>query len=375
MLYYVIRITLLNMQRSNAMARPGITYQEVLDAIHHLQGQNRSPTIETIRHYLGSGSSTTLAKHLQRWKQEQAEEGGFSEGHQLPRELVQLIQGLWQRMQEVTNEKITQLDAQHALAIDALQQEVTLQIQQYHHKSQQYDELNLAHQHLSTEQAALLNLKQQQQEAIIAHLAREENLQAQLHEREQRIIELHRLQKQSQENLEHYRETVREQRLQDQAREQERQQQLELALHALQRENQQLLAAKTQLEAQLVATTEALSALQEKNQQLNDANHQHSINQKAAKIEYDFLLQQKQTLFTELTEKLQSLQTLQTQSVRAESQINQLSNQLLIAEDSLTKLSIDKATLVQEKWELAQEKSQLLGQLKQLQTVLDKQFA
>lgn len=51
-----------------AMARGGVNYTEVDEAACYLQGLGRNPTVDAIRERLGTGSRTTLAEHLKRWK-------------------------------------------------------------------------------------------------------------------------------------------------------------------------------------------------------------------------------------------------------------------------------------------------------------------
>jgi hypothetical protein len=55
------------------MARPGINYHDVADAAQQLTGQGKNPTIEGIRAFLGTGSSSTIAPHLRDWKSKQGE--------------------------------------------------------------------------------------------------------------------------------------------------------------------------------------------------------------------------------------------------------------------------------------------------------------
>ena|GEM_PF-4290170 len=57
-----------------------------------------------------------------------------------------------------------------------------------------------------------------------------DGLLQQLQDKQERINELHQLQKQSQENLEHYRESAREQRLNDQHQHEQQKQQLKSEL-------------------------------------------------------------------------------------------------------------------------------------------------
>ena len=50
------------------MARPGITYDEVIAAIDALLASGEEPTIQRIREHLGTGSPNTIHRHLVTWR-------------------------------------------------------------------------------------------------------------------------------------------------------------------------------------------------------------------------------------------------------------------------------------------------------------------
>ena len=51
------------------MARPGITYDEVIAAIDAILAAGEEPTIQRIREHLGTGSPNTIHRHLIAWRQ------------------------------------------------------------------------------------------------------------------------------------------------------------------------------------------------------------------------------------------------------------------------------------------------------------------
>lgn len=51
------------------MARPGITYDEVIAAIDAILAAGEEPTIQRIREHLGTGSPNTIHRHLTAWRQ------------------------------------------------------------------------------------------------------------------------------------------------------------------------------------------------------------------------------------------------------------------------------------------------------------------
>lgn len=80
------------------MARPGVTYKEISQAAAQIMGQGKAPTIEQIRHILGTGSSSTIAMHLRTWKTQQQRLDSSPTKEQLPHELTAMMKGLWQRV-------------------------------------------------------------------------------------------------------------------------------------------------------------------------------------------------------------------------------------------------------------------------------------
>lgn len=51
------------------MARPGITYDEVIAAIDAILASGEEPTIQRVRDHLGTGSPNTIHRHLTAWRQ------------------------------------------------------------------------------------------------------------------------------------------------------------------------------------------------------------------------------------------------------------------------------------------------------------------
>lgn len=54
-----------------AMARPGVTYDQVQAAADELVADNKKPTIDAVRAQLGTGSPNTIHRHLTQWREAQ----------------------------------------------------------------------------------------------------------------------------------------------------------------------------------------------------------------------------------------------------------------------------------------------------------------
>lgn len=55
------------------MARPGISYEDIIKAIAILKSQGNTPSINSVRDIIGRGSATTISKFLKQWRQKQVE--------------------------------------------------------------------------------------------------------------------------------------------------------------------------------------------------------------------------------------------------------------------------------------------------------------
>jgi len=77
------------------MARPGITFLDVKDAIAELQGQEKNITVDHIREVLGTGSRSTINNHLKTWRS-QISDAGLNDPT-LPSELISLIKAQCER--------------------------------------------------------------------------------------------------------------------------------------------------------------------------------------------------------------------------------------------------------------------------------------
>jgi chromosome segregation ATPase len=173
------------------MARGGVTFTEVDEATRYLQGLGYNPTMDTIREKLGTGSRTTLAEHLKRWKSLQADGEG-----RLPHPLLVLVTGLWESLQGSAEQRIAENTTQAHQELSTLKAQLQNTQQNEHQLRQQGHQLQaLETTHEKINLLYLSTLKQLED-------SRQENQR------------LHQLSAQIQKNLEHYQQTIQEQQLQ-----------------------------------------------------------------------------------------------------------------------------------------------------------------
>ena len=119
------------------MARPGVTYQEIVAAVNQLKGQERNVTIENIRALLGTGSIATINKYLKQWRETQEATQKIASKQNLPESLISLIKGLWEGV-------LTQSAEQFAIKEEDYQKEITelkIQMDKYQANNQRWQKL------------------------------------------------------------------------------------------------------------------------------------------------------------------------------------------------------------------------------------------
>ncbi len=352
------------------MARTGVSYSEVAEAATQLIGQGRNPTVEQVRILLGTGSSTTIGNHLRLWKTNQEKTSLISAKENIPSELVAVMKGLWERVINHSEEQVAKIENDYQKIISDLKQEV----EKYKTNSQRWQKMyeqwiveknQLSNDKLTLEQA----IEFAQKENVSLH-SKLDSLLQQLQDKKDRIDELHGLHKQTQENLEHYRESTREQRLLDQQQHEQQKQQLHTEIKTL---NEQLaMQCEKILTAQQQQQTlqQSYTTLEKNHVQMQSQFQKLTIEldkTEKAKNEYHHASQHWQNQYQESQATLND-KTVLLIDIQTEAKL--LSQQLTHAKEALTHAQSQNTLLSNEKWILAQEKAQLEGQLKQMQKMI-----
>lgn len=342
------------------MSRPGISYNDVATAAQQLSDQAKNPTIEQIRLLLGTGSSTTIAYHLRRWKEARTSSSHETTNKHIPFELTSAIKGVWEQLAQHAEEKVFKLDEKHQQTLTEIQQE----LQKYKTNNQRWQQM---YHQWANEKATLEHDKLNYQEEIISLKHDNTGLTAkidaqhlQLTEKQQRIDELHRLHKLVQENLEHYRESMRTQRLIDQEKQEHELQQVKGSL-----KNTEQHLAKTNQDNEILQ--KQLNKLTNENAMLQKSSD--DINSKFNQLQSSFTIMEKEQYKT----KSDAAHWQQQHDILLNEQVKQsalLSQQVSIAHEEIKNLKDQNKLLVYEKLEITQEKAQLEGAMKQMQKMI-----
>lgn len=351
------------------MARPGITYYEVANAAQELIAQGKNPTIENIRLLTGTGSSSTIAQHLKAWKNKQDQTKLLCLKENLPEEIVLTMKGLWERVMDQAEEKISIIKQEYDQAIALLQDQNKQLSQENTTWAQKFGQMKQEKEDLCHQQSVLLQNKRELEDEKLALTVKTETLTNQLEEKQIHVDELHRLNKQVQENLEHYREASREQRMQDQQRHEQVEMQLEQTIQKIKQEltltNQHTVTLQQELEQMRFAKTALQNQYEQltKQQEIIQAELQHTQKEM---IQHAHAEQHWQKQYQKAQEKADEQNTawinLQTQFALTTQKLSDL-------QIEFKEIAEQNKLLSHEKWILAQEKAQLIGQLKQFEKI------
>ena len=183
------------------MSRTGISYSDVANAAIKVQAQNDNPTVDRIREILGTGSKSTIARHLKDWK---ANNGPIASANELPAELIAVVTGLWEHLQNTAEQQITEYRQESNKTISELEDRLKLTQK---NNAEQQEEICQIQEALGKEKIANQNLKEtiaNEKIETSKNQARIQSLEVNLTEHKDENIKLHTLLHNVQNNLEHY---------------------------------------------------------------------------------------------------------------------------------------------------------------------------
>ncbi len=340
------------------MARSGITYFHVAQAAAGLVDAGKNPTVDGIRAALGgTGSKSTIAPLLKRWKTEYAETVAEADTG-LPAELVQAVKGVYEKVQAEAAQLREQQQHAHEAELQALQEQLR-SLQTEHAALQEKHQAQLRSLEAATVQIQQLEDARHEQAVTLAGL-RSENagLEQRLSDRTAATAALTEQLNQARAQFEHYQEAVARQRAEERETAEGRQNRLEQELAEARQQvlAQQALSSEAQAHAQhqakenarlqkrLQATDEALARVR--------ATHDQTAYQVTQLTRRHQALEQRHLAATE------ALAEYRTGLAAADKECALLRERLAQTEEQL-------AALAQKRIDLLQEKAVLRDQLRQ----------
>lgn len=221
------------------MARSGLYKSDVKKARDALIAQGKHPSVDAVRIALGNtGSKTTIHKYLK----ELEEEDGGADGRRasISEALQDLVERLAAQLQDEANARIDAIRVDHA---EKERQSATALAAARNETEQWRTQWQAADTALQQEQQAHGRTRERLQQEEIARRTAEQHaadLRDRLADREAHCQSLEDKHRHAYEALEHYRQSVKEQREQDQRRHEQQIQQLQAEL----RQAQQIIVVK-----------------------------------------------------------------------------------------------------------------------------------
>lgn len=360
------------------MARAGVTELDVHKAATHLMEKSINPTVDAVREILGTGSKSTIAPLLKEWK----ERNGNWVSEQktgLPSGLITVVKGLYEGMQSEAAEQIleaqdraTQAAEQSAIKLKEMAQQLAKTQAELRAAQSEQEELK-KHCHLLTDKLAKQSEEADKQEGTIKTLNHD------LYDAKKETLHTKTLLEQSQENLEHYSESIKEQRAQERNAMDQQLAQASAAMQISQRESDSLRTQVTTLQEITNKQETSLSALSMESSVLSKANKE--LAEEFGKTNIILMTSQKDVersndKIVALEKQLDQLNSdaalFKKQAQESSTLLTEANTKVDIYGEAMKKLEQKNNAQMETIFEAKQEREQLASQLKELQTKREK---
>lgn len=253
------------------MARGGINKALVKMALDRLLAKGINPSIDAIRTELGNtGSKATIHRYLKELNEE-SDTSALGQKVPVSEALSQMVVSLAAQLQQEAQDIIDANEAKHKAAVEVLQ--AKLNAQESTNKILGQENLTLTRRLAESDQT-LESLSATHRELTLNNGKAEQELAGKetlLAEKGSHIRSLEEKHQHAREALEHYRQSVKDQRDQDQRRHEHQVQQLQAEIRQL---NQTLSIKQTDLAQLNTANAELSAELRQLRKALNDSEHQ-----------------------------------------------------------------------------------------------------
>ncbi len=337
------------------MARAGILYSDVAKAATKLFEGGKNPTVDSVRDTLGgTGSKSTIAPFLKRWKTEHQGEIAQAEAG-LPPSLLAAVKGLHQHMQAEFAEQLEQAKQQQTAALRAAAERE----QQLRTERDAALATNAAlKDELAGTRTALSQLQESyhaQSMALATAQAHNDGLQQRLADRAAEAAALDHQLSQARVQFEHYQEAIAAQRAEERQAYEQRIARFEQDLATANRQIASQQATLGQQEARLAH----LSANQVQLQQTADVAQEELVSLRTERERVAARLEATTAAQQHLAAQMEAMQTQLAKARIAlaarEQETAMLADQLRRAEERADRLTEEKHAWLQERATLAEQ--------------------
>jgi chromosome segregation ATPase len=349
------------------MARAGVTYHDVVKAAEAIKTQGQEPTVDRVREHLGTGSKSTIAPLLKRWR---SDNGAVADIGGLPNDLVAALKSLHERLQQEADHRIEQARQEFKETNDELRKELadaSNTISQYstHQKElekqieQLTEEKKLQSQSVEELRVALAKMESKRDEAI----ARATDLK-------ETVTELKQENKDIRDHFEHYQQRTAEDRQQERDQFRITNQQLQDQIQDLRGQLDQAESRSSELVDIKEQLQRSVGDLEQANATLNGELGRKTEEIRSLKSDLDEAVKQNQESQNINGQLAKQITALTSQKAEADKEVAVLSLALETAKSEL-KTSQDKVVFLNDENKvILQEKAVIKGQFKQLQESL-----
>ena len=194
------------------MARTGINYLDVAKTAEKLKNKGIMPTIDRVREILGTGSKTTLAHHLKRWKAITPEEIQYQT---LPTEIIQAIKSIHEQLKAHAQQKTEELAQRSQQEIDQLLQQLKQERENSGVLKRNILNFETSSNKLITQISVLEKSLVESKQINTGIVAEKSELRSRLEEKTEQIATLKEQLKSVERNSDHYREMLNQQRTEE----------------------------------------------------------------------------------------------------------------------------------------------------------------
>ncbi len=338
------------------MARTGISYQNVEEAALHLENSGITPTIDKVREILGTGSKSTLARYLKKWREQKQQEVDISG---ISYDILLIVKKLQMQLETTANQRIIEIETQYQQSQEdfnnknaLLQQQLNNLVKENKQIKNEKKSLEQSYTTLTQQtikQTQTLNKKEQTVQVLHTKV---EQLQQHLNDKQQTL-------QQQEAYFQHYQEQMVQERQQEKQYFQMTEQQLKQQLDALTQQWQEekiytkelLVKLEQQTEENKTLSNEIIqlhNMIHKKEQEIDLLQHKKNITEHRI-IEYENKQQQYQ----------KNIDTLQTEK---ENQLHTFGQEKKSLSNSINRLvvQLQQKDAILQKYRTMQEKSHLL---------------
>lgn len=349
------------------MPRQGINYLDVAAAATKLMEQDKRPTIEEVRKVLGTGSNSTINRHLRDWREKQGNQIELEQG--LPESLLIAVKGIHAAIKEEADSKIKQTTENADQTIKDFQAQLSDNNLAQNKLSQEKHALEKEFRQLQAENLALQQSLDGAKYQIDKNAHENIAMEIRINDKQAEVERTAQQVKYAQKNLDHYRDEIRQERKADTKR-------FELVVNKLEKDIKQSRELEIILKAERAALQQQITQLKqdydtsiEKLAQVNNDCKKQTITLESQEIafealneKYNVTLSNNKTLLFAKESDNNLINELKLNIENTDGRIKEISVALKKAEDSIENLSAKNMFI-------AQEKATLAAQLKQVESV------